>query len=136
MVTTSRKHSIDTHFPKDRDCDVCLRTQITKASCRGRTGEAPLRAENFGDLITEDHKVLNEGCESRENHQHAVVVQDLATQWIQSYPCKTKSSHETEKGLLKLETELPHGSVLYPLKFLRNTIFLRVACSHLTELHL
>ena len=25
------------------------------------------------------------------------MVQDLATQWIQSYPCKTKTSHETER---------------------------------------
>ena len=42
----------------------------------------------FGDLINADHKVLSEGCESRNNHRHAVVVQDLATQWTQSYPCK------------------------------------------------
>ena len=27
-------------------------------------GGAVLRAENFGDLITADHKVLSEGCES------------------------------------------------------------------------
>ena len=40
VVTKSRKHSIYTHFPKDRDCDVCLGTKITKASCRRRTGEA------------------------------------------------------------------------------------------------
>ena len=54
------------------------------------------------DLVdTADHKVLKEGCESRENHWHAVVVQDLATQWIQSYPCKTKTSHETKKSLQK-----------------------------------
>ena len=33
------------------------------------------------------------------SRRYAVVVQDLATQWIQSYPCKTKSSHETEKSL-------------------------------------
>ena len=41
--------------------------------------------------ITADHNVLNEVCESRNNHRYAVVVQDLATQWIQSYPCKTKN---------------------------------------------
>ena len=29
------------------------------------------------------------------------MVQDLATQWIQSYPCKTKTSQETQKGLQK-----------------------------------
>ena len=30
-----------------------------------------------------------------------VVVQDLATQWIQSYPCKTKTSQETQRTLQK-----------------------------------
>ena len=35
-----------------------------------RTGEASvLRAEKFGDLITADHKVLNEEGEPRNNHQ-------------------------------------------------------------------
>ena len=44
----------------------------------------------FGDLITADHKVLSDNCESRNNHRYAVVVQDLATQWILAYPCKQK----------------------------------------------
>ena len=83
------KHSVYTHFPKDRNCEICQRTKITRASCRRRNGEAVLRAEKFGDLITADHKVPSEGGESRNNHRYAVVVQDLATQWIQSYPCKT-----------------------------------------------
>ena len=48
-----------------------------------------------------DHKVLSEGCESRNNHRCAVLVQDLAPQWIQSYPCKTKTSQETQKSLMK-----------------------------------
>ena len=107
-----RKHSIFTHFPKDRDCDVCFRTKTTKASCRRR--EALPRAEKYVDLITADHKVLSEGCESRDNHRYAVVVQDLATRWIQSYPCKTKSSHETERSLLKfLEPSQKAKSSLY-----------------------
>ena len=66
-----------------------------------RIGRVVPRAENFGDLITADHKVLSEGCESRNNHRYAVVVQDLATQWIQSYPCKTKTSQETHESLQK-----------------------------------
>ena len=74
---------------------------MTRAPCRRRTGEALPRAEKFGDLMTADHKVLSEGCESRNNHRYAVVVQDLATQWIQSYPCKTKTSRETERSLSK-----------------------------------
>ena len=47
------------------------------------------KAENFGDVITADHEVLSEGCESRNNHRCAIVVQDLATQWIQSYSLKS-----------------------------------------------
>ena len=37
------------------------------------------RTDKFGDLITADHKVLNEEGESRNNHRYTVVVQDLAT---------------------------------------------------------
>ena len=92
------KHSVYTHFPKDRNCQ---RTEITRAPCRRRIGRVEPRAENFGDLITADHKIVSEGCESRNNHRYAVVVQDLATQWIQSYPCKTKTSQETERSLQK-----------------------------------
>ena len=56
----SGEHSIFTHFPKDRNCDFCLRTKITRASCRKRTGTVVPRADNFGDLIIADHKVLSE----------------------------------------------------------------------------
>ena len=96
------KHSVDTHFPNDRNCAICKRTKITRAPCRRRIGGAVPRAENFGDLITAEHKVLSENCESRNNHRYAVVVQDLATQWIQSYPCKTKTFQETQKELAKV----------------------------------
>ena len=95
------KHSVYTHFPKDRNCEICQKTKISRAPCRRRNGEAVPRAEKFGDLITADHKVLSEDCESRNNHRHAVVVQDLAAQWIQSYPCKTKTSQETGRSLQK-----------------------------------
>ena len=65
-----------------------------------------LEPQIFGDLITADHKVLSDNCESRNNHRYAVVVQDLATQWIQAYPCKNKTSQETQRSLQKfLEPE-------------------------------
>ena len=92
-------HSIYSHLPKDRNCEICQRTKITRAPCRRRTGGVVPRAEIFGDLITADHKILSDGSESRHSHRHAIiVVQDLATQWIQSYPCKTKTSQETERA--------------------------------------
>ena len=30
------KHSVETHFPKDRNCEICERTKITRAPCRRR----------------------------------------------------------------------------------------------------
>ena len=79
------------------------KTQIARSASEPRlqTGNTLLRAETFGDLVTADHKVLNERCESRNTHRHSVVVQDLGTQWIQSYRCKTKTSQETEESLPK-----------------------------------
>ena len=83
VVPGPGKHSIHTHFPKHRNCDICFRTKITRASCRRRTGTVVPKAENFSDVIPADQKVLSEGCESRHNHRYAVVVKDLATQETQ-----------------------------------------------------
>ena len=60
------QHSVYTHFLKDRNCEICQRTKIRRAPCRRHKGAAVPRAEIFGDLITADHKVLSEGCESRK----------------------------------------------------------------------
>ena len=63
--------------------------------------------------MTADHKVLSEGCESRNNRRYAVVVQDFATQWIQSYPCKTKTSQETQRSLQKFLKPNRKPKVIY-----------------------
>ena len=97
-----RRTSAYTHFPKDRNCKICQRTKFTIVPCRRRNGGAVPRAEYFGDFVTADLKVLSENCESRNNHHYAVVVQDLATQWIQSYLCKTKNISGNTKNLAKV----------------------------------
>ena len=124
-------HSVKTHFPKDRNCEICQRTKITRAPCRRRIGGAVPRAENVGDLITADHKVLSEGCESRNNHRYAVVVQDLATQWIQSYPCKTKTSQETQRSLQKFLEPNRKPKVIYT----DNSLEFGTACEDLSWNH-
>ena len=101
VVTQKRKHCIYTHFTKDWNCDMCLKTQIARVPCRRRNERSIPRAEKFGDLTTVEHKILNEGRESRNNHRYAVVVQDVASQWIPSYPCKTETSQETEMSSRK-----------------------------------
>ena len=94
----SGKHCVYTHFPKDPTCDICLKTEITRASCRRRAGTVVPRAEHFGDLITADHKILREGSDSRDHHRYAVVVQDLATQWQHS---GSNPTHVQQKNLMR-----------------------------------
>ena len=125
------KHSVETHFPEDRNCEICQRTKITRAPCRRRNGGAVLRAERFGDLITADHKVLSENCESRNNHRYGIVVQDLATQWIQSFPCKTKTSQETKRSLQKFLEPGRKPKVIYT----DNSLEFGKACEDLSWNH-
>ena len=96
------KHSVYTHFPKDRNCEICQRTKITRAPCRRRNGGAVPRAEKFGDLISTVHKVLSDNCESRNNHHTQSWMQDLATQWIQAYPCKKQNFTRNPEKLAKV----------------------------------
>ena len=127
----SGKHSVHTHFPKDRNCEICKRTKITRAPCRRRNGEAVPRAANFGDLIAADHKVLSDNCESRNNQRYAVVEQDLATQWIQAYPCKNKTSQETQRSLQKFLEPERKPKVIYT----DNSLEFGKACEDLSWHH-
>ena len=119
------------HFPEDRNCEICQRTKIRRAPCRRRNGGAVLRAENFVVLLTADHTVLSEGCESRINRRYALVVQDLATQWTQSYPCKTKTSQETQRSFQKFLDPDRKRKVIYT----DNSLEFGKACKDLSWNH-
>ena len=62
--------------------NTTLRTKITRVLAGNALVMPYLGQKKFGDMITADHKVLSEGCESRHSHRHAVVVQDLASRWM------------------------------------------------------
>ena len=99
-----KRHRGSAQFkPTSRKTQIArsAREQRLQGLCRKRTDDAVPRIENFGDLIIADHEVLNEEGDSRNNHRHAVVGQDLATQRIQSYPCKTNTSQETQRSSRK-----------------------------------
>ena len=74
VSTTLRKHSIFTHFTKSRNCDVCF--QIKK---------------------DEKHRKVT------KFFMRAVLVQDLAARWIQSFPYKRESTHDTKSIIVILE---------------------------------
>ena len=54
-----------------------------------RAGTAQMHEEIV--FITADHKVQNEENESRMQHRHAVVVKDLYSHRIQSYPIEEQN---------------------------------------------
>ena len=84
-----------------------------------------------GDLITADHKVLCDNCESRNNHRYAVVVQDLATQWIQAFWCENKTSEETQRSLQKFLEPERKPKVIYT----DNSLEFGKACEDLSWNH-
>ena len=119
---------------------ISLKIEIAR-SARGlklqgpRAGDAMVKPylvlKFFGDLITADHKVLSDNCESRNNHRYAVVVQDLATQWIQAYPCKTKTSQDTQRSLQKFLEPDRKPKVIYT----DNSLEFGKACEDLSWNH-
>ena len=140
MEPGSGKHSVYTHFPMDPDCDICLRTheletlQAKIVSTFSATANTVFQDDSMGmtlpirnmltsslnaleewdaHLITADHKVLSEESESRNNHRYAVLVQYLATQSLQSYTCKTKTSQETQKSSQKFLEPTRKPKVIY-----------------------
>ena len=84
------KHSVKTHFPKDRNCEICQRTKISRAPCRRRNGGAVPRAENFGDLITADHKVKIVNLET---------ITDMQS-WCRTWPPNESSRIRAKQKLL------------------------------------
>ena len=76
------------------------KTEIAKSASEPRL-QGVLEGSELVKQSTAEHKVLTEGGEFWNDHKYAVVVQDLATQWIQSYSCKKKTSHKTERSLRK-----------------------------------
>ena len=56
---------------------------------------------------------------------------DLATQWIQAYPCKTKTSQETQRSLQKFLEPERKPKVLYT----GNSLEFGQSCDELTWIH-
>ena len=84
--------------PKLRDLseDQNHKGTVQKTHWRSRTS-----CWKFGWLDNSRSQGPQWHCESRNNHRFVVVVPDLATQWIRSYPCKTLTSQETQGSLQK-----------------------------------
>ena len=66
-------HNVFTHYPKDPNCEVCKKTEKTRAKCRikpKKRVDGIARSTKFGELNTADHKILNVEDESRCGHKY------------------------------------------------------------------
>ena len=107
-------------------------TKITRAPCRRALAEPYLVQTNFGDLITADHKVVSEGCESRNNHRFAIV-------WCRTWPppmdpvvsVQNKTSKETQRSLQKFLEPDRNPKVIYT----DNSLEFGTACEDLFRNH-
>ena len=128
------KHNLLTHFPRDQTCEVCRHTKVTWAPCKRTVDDRADTikiAEKIGDMTTAGHKVLDEDQESRIHHRYAVVVQDLATQWLQRYPCKTKSAQETQTNLGQFLRPEENSRSIYT----ENSLDFIIACEQMNWNH-
>ena len=89
------KHSVYIHFPKDRNCEICQRTKITRAPCRRSIGGVVPRAANFGDLIAADHKVLSEKVVNLE------TIIDMQS-WCRTWPPNGSSRTRAKQRLQRI----------------------------------
>ena len=119
-----RKHSILILLSRERDCEVCKRSKITKAPYRRRTDEAVPRTEKIEDLITADRKVLNEECkysircrETRSCHW----MDSVLSVWNQNFARDEKVLTEISRAIRKTKGHL-HWQFFGICKILRRLI--------------
>ena len=96
MFTTS-----SLNFPHDPNCRICVASRLQKAARPFKTDsnarpDALAPALKFGDRLTADHAIMNQENMSAEDEALvACVIQDGFSQWLQAFPCKTKSAQDT-----------------------------------------
>ena len=109
-------HNIITHWPKDPRCEICNRCKLQRAHTGRITDEEATGRpaySKFLDSVVADHKVLaNEAHSHQESNQGdrvVLVVKDRATEWLQAYPAKTKSTEEVERAMTQFcgSTDFP-----------------------------
>ena len=112
----SRKHSIYTHFPKDRNCEICKRTKITWALCTERTGDAVHRAEKFGDLITADHRISKQPVHCRGSRVGYSMVAIISVQKLLRRRKEVHESFSSRRKSLKSFVQTILWNLANPVK--------------------
>ena len=107
----SLKHLM-THFPKNKYCSVCMRANMQNVRYQNKGGAEHHKAEQFGDHATGDSMALH-GLKNRGFHgeRNAVVLRDVATAFIDTYPCKTRDESDAHDAFRYFEG--PNDKIKY-----------------------
>ena len=105
-TTSSRPSASQKHQSEITICliifpNIHFETYASRRVCRRNSQDHIRRTTQFCDIITANHRVLIEEGELQNNQRFAIDAQDLATQLIQSYPCKSKTSQKMARILRK-----------------------------------
>ena len=98
------QHNFFTHFQKDKNYEVCRRTKITTATCKRDPVNPADRlhvADKIGDLVTADHKVLNEEQASGLQKQIFCRCPRSGNAMDSELPAQKKSQPHKPRGALK-----------------------------------
>ena len=93
----SGKHGVHTHFPKDPYCNICLKTKITRASCKKTRWYSRTQSGKFGDLIPADHRILSADIPdmpefSVQSLFHLTSITVLTAVWAQACRLQSKTT--------------------------------------------
>ena len=119
-------------FPKDRNCEICKWTKITRAHAEDAMAKPLPRAANFGDLPTADHQVPSDNCESRNNQ--SICTRGAGSSQLNGsrrIRAKTRLHKKTQRSLQKLLEPERKPKVIYT----DNSLEFGKACEDLSWNH-
>ncbi len=93
-----------THTPPDSRCPVCRDAKARRAQCRRVKPQDVMEDDKipprFGALLTADHIVLGDEEEhGRKGEKNSLMILDIGTGWISSYPSQYRDTDETFRSL-------------------------------------
>ena len=130
-TTDLGKHSVQTHFPEDRNYETARGPKLQGSRAEDALAEPYFVQKILVIRLQRITEFLVKIANLERITENAVVVQDLATQWIQACPCKTKTSQETQRSLQKFLEPSRKPKVIYT----DNSLEFGKACEDLSWNH-
>ena len=98
------EHNLCTHFPKDRNCVICMHAKTTaepKYSKKWPEQVWPgkMQPKEFGTMFTLDHIELDLSEEGRNDEHKVLSILDIATIFMMVYPSVSSDADTVEASL-------------------------------------